>query len=132
MYAAPTWTVSTVFRKKEKRERYVELIKPAAELMELILQDTTGCLAQQIEVTQRDNLTSESECVTFLFRDWTTGMAWHLTTWMNGSGSPGQVQKVSHQGHQPMPSYVCEPGLVLPRRTGVASETAGPCRHGHD
>ncbi|MCR1826932.1 site-specific integrase [Pseudomonas oleovorans] len=84
--------------KEEKRERYVELIKPAAELMELILQDTTGCLAQQIEVTQRDNLTSESECVTFLFRDWTTGMAWHpdhLDEWFKDHLVKS---KVSHRG----------------------------------
>lgn len=62
--------------KEELRERSVELIKPAAALIRQILKDTANCKAQQIEVTQRDNLTSEQETVTLLFRDWVTGKPW--------------------------------------------------------
>ena len=84
--------------KEEKRERFVELIKPAAELMKLILEDTTSCKPQQIDVTQRDNLTTEAECVTFLFRDWTTGNAWHpdhLDEWFK---EHLVKSKVNHRG----------------------------------
>lgn len=84
--------------KEEKRERFVELIKPAAELMKLILEDTTSCKPQQIDVTQRDNLTTETECVTFLFRDWTTGNAWHpdhLDEWFK---EHLLKSKVNHRG----------------------------------
>lgn len=62
--------------KEELRERSVELIAPAARLMRQILKDTARCQAQQIEVTQRDNLTSEQETVTLLFRDSSTGKPW--------------------------------------------------------
>lgn len=84
--------------KEEKRERFVELIKPAAELMALILEDTVTCQPQQIDVTQRDNLTSEPESVTFLFRDWTTGNAWHpdhLDEWFK---EHLVKSKVNHRG----------------------------------
>ena len=84
--------------KEKKRERFAELIKPAAELMKLILEDTAACMPQPIEVTQRDNLTSESERVTFLFRDWTTGNAWrpdHLDEWFK---EHLVKSKVNHRG----------------------------------
>ncbi|MFG3454851.1 Arm DNA-binding domain-containing protein [Stutzerimonas stutzeri] len=84
--------------KEETRERFVELIKPAAELMKLILEDTAACKPQQIDVTQRDNLTSEQERVTFLFRDWTTDKAWnpdHLDEWFK---EHLVKSKVNHRG----------------------------------
>ena len=84
--------------KEESRERFVELIKPAAELMALIMEDTVTCQPQQIDVTQRDNLTSEPESVTFLFRDWTTGNAWHpdrLDEWFK---EHLVKSKVNHRG----------------------------------
>lgn len=62
--------------KEELRERSVELIAPAAELLRQIMEDTARCKPQMIEVTQRDNLTSEQEKVTLLFRDGTTGKPW--------------------------------------------------------
>ncbi|WP_043311603.1 Arm DNA-binding domain-containing protein [Pseudomonas sp. ML96] len=62
--------------KEELRERSVELIAPAAELLHQIMKDTARCKPQEIEVTQRDNLTSEQEKVTLLFRNWKTGKPW--------------------------------------------------------
>lgn len=92
--------VDSIYRipKEEKRERFVELIKPAAALMKMILEDTAACQPQQIDVTQRDNLTSEQERVTFLFRDWTTGNAWHpdrLDEWFK---EHLVKSKVNHRG----------------------------------
>ncbi|SFO95207.1 Arm DNA-binding domain-containing protein [Pseudomonas borbori] len=84
--------------KEEKRERFVELIKPAAALMKLVLEDTAACKPQHIDVTQRDNLTSEPEHVTFLFRDWATENAWHpdhLDEWFK---EHLVKSKVSHRG----------------------------------
>lgn len=92
--------VDGVYRvpKEEKRERFVEMIKPTAELLKLIMEDTASCVPQRIDVTQRDNLTTEPECVTFLFRDWTTGHVWnpdHLDEWFK---EHLKKSKVSHRG----------------------------------
>lgn len=62
--------------KEEHREREIELIAPAAKLIRCIMEDTAAAPISQIEVVQRDNLSTEPEEVTLLFRDWRTGQEW--------------------------------------------------------
>lgn len=73
--------------KEEIRDRSVELITPAAALLRQIMDDSASYDAQQIDVTQRDNMTIEQETVTLLFRDGTTGKPWRsddLDKWFTG------------------------------------------------
>lgn len=84
--------------KEELRERSVELIAPAARLMRQILKDTSTCKAQQIEITQRDNLTTERETVTLLFRDSTTGKPWRSEDLDKWFAAHLVKAKVRHRG----------------------------------
>lgn len=66
--------------KERSRLRFVELIDPALELLDDILKDAAAGTAQQITVTQRDNVTERQEEVRLLFRNCISGQPWTAKT----------------------------------------------------
>ena len=62
--------------KERSRIRFVELITPAMQLLEQILQDAKAYPASTLTVTQRDNITRKKERITLLFRNSISGVAW--------------------------------------------------------
>lgn len=84
--------------KERSRARFVELITPAVALMEQILQDAKSYPKCEMDVVQRDNITTKKERVTLLFRSSTSGLPWSgktLSDWFTGHLERSQV---SHRG----------------------------------
>lgn len=90
--------------KERSRVRFVELITPAMELLEQILQDAKPYPASTLTVTQRDNISGKNERVTLLFRNSISGIPW-------------SAQNVS------------EWFTVHLRKSGVAHRGPNQCRH---
>jgi len=70
--------------KERARVRMVELIDPAIDLLKLILLDAASAPVEVITVTQRDNVSTKTERVRFLFRTPVEGVAWtgrNLSNW---------------------------------------------------
>lgn len=62
--------------KERSRLRFVELITPALDLLEQILDDAKGYQASALDVIQRDNVTVKKERITLLFRNSISGIPW--------------------------------------------------------
>lgn len=62
--------------KERSRIRFVELITPAMQLLEQILQDAKAYPASTLTVTQRDNVSRKKERITLLFRNSISGIPW--------------------------------------------------------
>lgn len=81
----------------------VELIDPAIDLLRQIVKGAEGALADEIKVTQRDNVSTRTETVHFLFRSSTSGLLWNgksMSTWFTAhlkkAGAPVGAQWHHH------------------------------------
>lgn len=84
--------------KERSRARFVELITPAVALMEQILQDAKAYPKYEMDVVQRDNITTKKERVTLLFRSSTSGLPWSGKTISDWFTSHLERSQVSHRG----------------------------------
>jgi integrase len=66
--------------KERARTRVVELIAPAIELLREAFDDAHNAQPQQIQVTQRDNISKKLETVRFLFRNSMSNQPWNGKT----------------------------------------------------
>ncbi|HEJ2710791.1 TPA: tyrosine-type recombinase/integrase [Pseudomonas aeruginosa] len=90
--------------KEKSRNRFVELIDPAMELLKLIMEDARTSEEIEISVTQRDNVTVRKENVRLLFRNCTSGEPWN-----------GRTLSIWFTAHL--------------KRAGVRHRGANQCRH---
>ncbi|WP_352230885.1 site-specific integrase [Metapseudomonas resinovorans] len=66
--------------KEKSRNRLVELIDPALEYLRRHFDETGNLPAVTIEVVQRDNVTTKTEDVRFVFRNGVSGEPWHASS----------------------------------------------------
>lgn len=84
--------------KERSRTRTVELIDPAIEQLQQILQDAKGSAEISVEVVQRDNVTIRKTTFTPLFRSSASGLPWSgktVSTWFT---SHLQKAGIRHRG----------------------------------
>ncbi len=77
------------------RERTIDLLEPAVQLLRLILQDTAEAPLCRLQVTALDNLTIREEAVHLLFRNPRTAGPWSssaLDRWFRGHQAKAQVR----------------------------------------
>ncbi len=84
--------------KERSRVRSVELIDPALELMREIVAAAIEAPTVEIKVIQRDNITSKSQKVRFLFRSSTSGLLWNSRTLSNWFTAHLKKAEVRHRG----------------------------------
>ncbi|MWV17062.1 DUF3596 domain-containing protein [Pseudomonas sp. L-22-4S-12] len=84
--------------KERSRQRYVELISPAKQLMQQILIDAAASASIDVKVIQRDNISAKIERITPLFRNPARGTPWDaksLHKWFTAHLKKATVQ---HRG----------------------------------
>ncbi|OOV90957.1 integrase [Pseudomonas sp. MF6396] len=84
--------------KERSRIRTVELIHPALVLMKTIAREASRLAAEDITVTQRDNITRKHERVRFLFRSSTSGLLWSGKTVSNWFTAHLEKAGIRHRG----------------------------------
>lgn len=84
--------------KERSRIRIVELIAPALDLLQQLMEDSTGYPAEEIEIVQRDNITKRKERLHFLFRSSTSGLLWSGKTISNWFTAHLVKAEVRHRG----------------------------------
>ncbi|WP_110951287.1 Arm DNA-binding domain-containing protein [Pseudomonas bohemica] len=84
--------------KERSRIRVVELINPALELLQQLMEDDAGNTPTEIEVVQRDNITKRKERLHFLFRSSTSGLLWNGKTVSNWFTAHLVKAGVRHRG----------------------------------
>lgn len=73
--------------KERARARTIELIAPALELLKQQHAETGSLPGVEVNVVQRDNVTSRKEVVRFIFRNGVSGEPWHASSlgrWFTG------------------------------------------------
>lgn len=90
--------------KEKSRNRFVELIDPALDLLKLIMEDARASDEVEISVTQRDNVTFRKEKVRLLFKNCSSGKPWN-----------GRTLSIWFTAHL--------------KRAGVRHRGANQCRH---
>jgi integrase len=84
--------------KERSRVRVVELITPARDLLERLIEDRVSTEHIEIEVVQRDNITKRKERLQFLFRSSTSGLLWNGKTISNWFTAHLEKANVRHRG----------------------------------
>ncbi|MDD1014790.1 Arm DNA-binding domain-containing protein [Pseudomonas rubra] len=84
--------------KERSRVRFVELISPAYELLQQILVELEGASPEDIEVTQRDAITTRQEKITLLFRNSISQHPWNGRTLSAWFTRHLKLSKVRHRG----------------------------------
>ena len=84
--------------KERARLRTVELIDPALNLMREIVAATRKAPSEEINVIQRDNITTKKQKVRFLFRSSTSGLLWNGRTLSNWFTEHLKKAEVRHRG----------------------------------
>ncbi len=84
--------------KERSRQRFVELITPAMQLMQQILVDSAASESIAVKVIQRDNISSKTERIMPLFRNPTSGAPWNAKTLHKWFTAHLKKASVQHRG----------------------------------